>query len=83
MAIAYFSYRRYYPPLRSMRCDEPYPSRAAVTSLNGAGKMRDEEQPSLAETNFALDDLVDDLEETDPLHSMSRSTSANNPRESG
>jgi diacylglycerol diphosphate phosphatase/phosphatidate phosphatase len=83
MAIAYFSYRRYYPSLRSVRCDEPYPSRATVALLNGAGKMRDEEQNVADATNFALDDLTDDPVETDPLHSVSRDSTATNSRDPG
>ena len=83
MAIAYFSYRKYYPPLRSVRCDEPYPSRATVLSLNGAGKARDEEQPPLEATNFALDDLSEDPVETDPLHIASGDTGAINSRDPG
>ena len=83
MAMAYFSYRRYYPALRSVRCDEPYPSRATVALHNAAGKMRDEEQLSPDTTDFALDDLADDAVETDPLHSASRDTGANNSRDPG
>jgi diacylglycerol diphosphate phosphatase/phosphatidate phosphatase len=81
--MAYFSYRRYYPSLRSVRCDEPYPSRAAVALLSGPGKMRDEEQSVADTTNFALDDLAESPIETDPLHSVSRHSSANNSRDAG
>lgn len=81
--MAYFSYRRYYPSLRSARCDEPYPSRAAVALLNGLGKVRDEEQPVSDASNFALDDLPDSPLETDPLQSGSRDSSASNSREPG
>jgi diacylglycerol diphosphate phosphatase / phosphatidate phosphatase len=83
MSMAYFSYRRYYPSLRSIRCDEPYPSRATVALLNGVGKMRDEEQPVADTTNFVLDDMTDEPGETDPLHSGSRDSSASNSREPG
>ena len=40
--IAYFTYRRYYPSLRSAHCDVPYPSRADV-ALRGGIKRKDEE----------------------------------------
>jgi diacylglycerol diphosphate phosphatase/phosphatidate phosphatase len=76
--MAYFSYRRYYPSLRSVRCNEPYPSRAAMALLNGAGKPRDEEQNHADAANFALDDLSDDPAETDPLRST-----ANDSRDPG
>ena len=80
MAMAYFSYRRYYPSLRSVQCNEPYPSRAAMALLNGAGKARDEEQNHADAANFALDDLSDDPAETDPLRSIPRGSTANGSR---
>jgi diacylglycerol diphosphate phosphatase / phosphatidate phosphatase len=83
MAMAYFSYRRYYPSLRSVQCNEPYPSRAAMALLNGAGKSRDEEQNCADEANFALDDMSDDPAETDPLRSISRDGAANDSRDPG
>lgn len=43
MLVAYFSYRRYYPGLKSSHCDRPYPSRTEKLSMNGFSKMRDEE----------------------------------------
>jgi diacylglycerol diphosphate phosphatase / phosphatidate phosphatase len=83
MAMAYFSYRKYYPSLRSVKCNEPYPSRAAMTLLNGAGKSRDEEQNYADPANFALDDLSDDPAETDPLRSISRDSAADDSRGPG
>ncbi|KAL8974361.1 MAG: hypothetical protein Q9197_001406 [Variospora fuerteventurae] len=42
--IAYLSYRRYYPALRSRRCDAPYASRAETTEKKNRGKgVLDEE----------------------------------------
>ena len=41
--VAYFSYRRYFPGLRSSRCDRPYPSRADPLSFNSIARLRDEE----------------------------------------
>lgn len=41
MVVAFFSYTRYYPSLRSSRCDTPYPSRADLTTPGL--KMKDEE----------------------------------------
>ena len=38
MAVAHSTYRRYYPSLKSARCDEPYESRA-----EGYAKVKDEE----------------------------------------
>ncbi|KAI6712309.1 hypothetical protein JHW43_005166 [Diplocarpon mali] len=43
MAIAYFSYRRYYPRLHSARCDEPYQSREAAFS-EGFAKIKGDEE---------------------------------------
>jgi diacylglycerol diphosphate phosphatase/phosphatidate phosphatase len=81
--MAYFSYRRYYPSLRSVRCDEPYPSRATIALLGGAGQMRDEEQNVADTAIFALDDLTDDPVETDPLNSVPRDSTANDSRDPG
>jgi diacylglycerol diphosphate phosphatase / phosphatidate phosphatase len=83
MAMAYFSYRRYYPSLRSLRCNEPYPSRAAMALLNGAGKPWDEERNRADMADFALDDLTDDPAETDPLRSISRDSTASDSRDPG
>lgn len=62
--IAYFTYRRYYPPLRSSRCDIPYPSRA--DEMKGLGKLKDEEERIRSARDFELDDLGEE-EETYPL----------------
>jgi diacylglycerol diphosphate phosphatase / phosphatidate phosphatase len=54
IGIAYFSYRRYYPRLRSPKCDEPFPSRG-MTFKNGVEQNKDDEEaagPGL----FELDD---------------------------
>lgn len=46
MTVAYFSYRRYYPRLHSVKCNEPFPSRE--TSFNeGFGKLKDDEEAGL------------------------------------
>ena len=58
MLVANFSYRRYYPGLKSSRCDIPYPSRAETALVNGSGKIKDEESAR----NSALDDLEEDSE---------------------
>ncbi|CAG7953164.1 unnamed protein product [Penicillium olsonii] len=43
MLIAWFSYRRYYPPLRSAICDVPY-DKADLAGPDGFAKLDDEEQ---------------------------------------
>ena len=42
MLIAWFSYRRYYPPLRSVMCDVPY-DKADIAGPDGFAKFDDEE----------------------------------------
>jgi diacylglycerol diphosphate phosphatase / phosphatidate phosphatase len=59
MATAYFSYRRYFPPLHSPRCNEPYPSRATVALLEASGRMKDDEEVQNA-ADFELDGLADE-----------------------
>ncbi|KAL8674565.1 MAG: hypothetical protein Q9168_001008 [Polycauliona sp. 1 TL-2023] len=44
ISIAYFSYHRYYPSLKSQRCDVPFPSRSQTNGMEGRlGKRQDEE----------------------------------------
>ena len=63
ICIATFSYRRYYPRLRSPRCDEPFPSRADIFVKNLARHMDDEE----ARVAIESEDLDD---EQTPLREM-------------
>ncbi|EOD52517.1 putative mfs multidrug protein [Neofusicoccum parvum UCRNP2] len=44
MAVAWFTYRRYYPTLRSKRCDTPYPSRAELADIRGFSKAKTDEE---------------------------------------
>lgn len=65
ISVAYFSYRRYYPNLRSSHCDRPYPSRAETASMNGGGfaKVHDEEDGMMdagASAAVAMEDFEDD-----------------------
>lgn len=62
MLVAYFSYRRYYPSLKSPRCDTPYPSRAEIASERGYGKRRDEEERIRSAGDFEAEELDEDLE---------------------
>ena len=68
MLIAFFSYRRYYPGLKSSRCDRPFPSRAESVSSNRFGKLRDEEQPIDGGEALVSDDLEDDMERVPLRH---------------
>lgn len=43
MLIAWFSYRRYYPPLRSVLCDIPY-DKSDLAGPDGFTRLDDEEQ---------------------------------------
>lgn len=59
MGIAYFSYRRYYPRLRSPKCDEPFQSRAS--SFNeGFAKIKNDEEVARPAREFELSDDDDD-----------------------
>lgn len=66
MAVAHFTYRRYYRPLKHPKCDVPYPSRADYESARSAAKGRDLE--ARLNEEFSLDNLSEDDEaETFPL----------------
>jgi diacylglycerol diphosphate phosphatase/phosphatidate phosphatase len=61
-SIAYFSYRRYFPRLRSAKCDEPFPSRETVFN-EGFGKIKDDEETARGGArDFVLSDDEDDEE---------------------
>ena len=62
MLVAYFSYRRYYPGLKSANCDKPFPSRAESIPMKRFGKLRDEEEQAETAGAFVVDDVEDDAE---------------------
>ena len=62
LLIAYFSYRRYYPSLKTSRCDTPYPSRAETALERGYGKRRDEEELIRSPIDFEVADIEHDPE---------------------
>lgn len=70
-SVAYFTYRRYYPPLRSSKCATPYPNPGDMGA--GFGKAKDEEERIRGAEEFELDEFDDDEEqETRPLNNTSR-----------
>ena len=70
MLMAYFSYRRYFPSLRSARCDEPYPSRYEYAMWEEQDKSKaDEERGGLSGARASLDDSME-VTETYPLNDM-------------
>ena len=62
MFVAYFSYRRYYPELKSCFCDQPFPSRAESPSSRVSRKRWDEEARIQGSGPFGSDGLDDDPE---------------------
>lgn len=74
MLVAYFSYRRYYPGLKSSHCDRPFPSRVESYSPKGFGKLRDEEE--------RIQTAVDDMED-DATHVPLRDAQGNHSRTAG
>jgi len=71
MLVAYFSYSRYYPRLKSPHCDTPYTSRAEWASRNGYGKMKDEEARIQDSGSFSVDDMESQTDHV-PLRDTSR-----------
>lgn len=43
MLVGWFSYRRYYPPLRSVFCDEPW-NKTESSNMEEFARLNDEEQ---------------------------------------
>ena len=68
--IAYFSYRRYFPSLKSSRCDEPYPSRSETAKR--AGKLKDEEARIHGRREFSSGSIEEEDGEHVPLRESSR-----------
>ena len=65
ISVAHYTYRRYYPALRSRDCATPYPNPA---DEKGFGKIKDEESIRTAQ-EFELDDFDEDEErESRPLN---------------
>ncbi|KAF1851169.1 NAD(P)-binding protein [Cucurbitaria berberidis CBS 394.84] len=60
MAVAHYTYRRYYPALRNKGCATPYPNPADETK--GFGKVKDEEEALRGVQEFELDDLSEEEE---------------------
>ena len=69
--VAYFSYSRYYPGLKSPQCDAPFPSHAEYASKNGYGKLKDEEARISSFRTLSTDDAQYDTENM-PLSDPSR-----------
>lgn len=69
--VAYFSYRRYYPGLRSSYCDIPYPSRWDYASTSSYGKLKDEESRVDNSGDSVSDNRRSDTEDL-PLEDASR-----------
>ena len=73
VAMAYFSYRRFYPSPRSWNCDVPYPIRGTVTrgtarqGVDEESQLRDAEDFQLGELVEADEDGFSD-EENRPLN---------------
>jgi len=57
-SIAYFSYRRYFPRLHHLRCDEPYRSRGSVFS-EGFAKIKSDEETARSAREVDLSDEED------------------------
>lgn len=64
LLVAYYTYRRYYPPLRSSKCATPYPNPADEK----VGKVKDEEERIRGVEEFDVDS--EDEGESYPLTSM-------------
>ncbi|KAH9872887.1 hypothetical protein J1614_005281 [Plenodomus biglobosus] len=59
MAVAHYTYRRYYPALRSKACATPYPNPAD----DGYGKVKDDEERARGVQEFELEDIDEEDEE--------------------
>ena len=73
LSTAYFSYRRHYPPLRTTRCDEPYPGPWDTAGIERQARSKeDEEQGHRHVLRTSMTSMDDSLEaaETHPLNDL-------------
>ncbi|KAF2198196.1 acid phosphatase/Vanadium-dependent haloperoxidase [Delitschia confertaspora ATCC 74209] len=66
--VAFYTYRRYYPPLRSSRCATPYPNPGDTVEGRSFGRARDEEERLQNSRDFELDEEAEG--ESYPLTNM-------------
>ncbi|PVH95000.1 PAP2-domain-containing protein [Periconia macrospinosa] len=67
LLVAYYTYRRYYPPLRSAKCATPYPNPGDV---GGGVKAKDDEEERVRGVNeFELED-IEEREEEEEEHRL-------------
>ncbi|KAL3421647.1 pap2 domain protein [Phlyctema vagabunda] len=59
ITVAFFSYRRYYPRLRSPKCDIPFPSREETFNA-GFGKIKHDEETGLRRPSAGMEALASD-----------------------
>ncbi|KAF2239672.1 PAP2-domain-containing protein [Viridothelium virens] len=71
LLVAFLTYRRYYPSLRSQSCDTPHPNRA---DNDGFSKLRDEEEVIGSAGEYEVEALEDGSasHESHPLTSIQR-----------
>lgn len=61
LSVAYYTYRRYYPPLRSSKCATPYPNPGdSAAALGGFSKIKDEEERIRGAGEFELDEFEEE-----------------------
>ena len=70
LVVAYFSYSRYYPSLKSPCCNIPYPSRAEWASKMNRGRPKDEEARVDNSGNYSVDELESEADQV-PLRNTS------------
>jgi diacylglycerol diphosphate phosphatase/phosphatidate phosphatase len=63
ITVAYLSYRRYYPPLRSVRCHVPY-DKSDIPFADGFRKLADDEERQESRGHRTNPPLWEDPEES-------------------
>lgn len=67
LLVSYYTYRRYYPPLRSAKCATPYPNPG--DAMPGM-KAKDEEERIRGANEFELEDIEERDEEEEEEHRL-------------
>lgn len=57
MSVAHYTYRRYYPALRSRECDVPFPNPGEEMERKGFRRVREDEEAGRGAQEFEMDEI--------------------------
>lgn len=70
-SVAHLTYRRYYPGLKSSRCDTPFPNRIDTSTMEFS-RLKDEEERIQSAGAYSIGEMTDDGDDDVQLRDLSR-----------